>query len=77
LANLAEVETMTTTDPKYLVDGLGRKKAVLLNIGEYSRLLKRVEELEDALDLDKAVCGPHEFMDYSKIREGLVKEGKL
>ncbi len=68
---------MTTTDPKYLVDKQGRKKAVLLNIGEYSRLLKRVEELEDALDLDKAVHGHHEFKEYGKIREELHTEGLL
>jgi hypothetical protein len=72
-----EVKTMTTTDPKYLVDKQGKKKAVVLDIKEYSRLLKRVEELEDALDLDKAVRGPQEFKDYREIRKELVKEGKL
>jgi hypothetical protein len=68
---------MTTTDPKYLVDKQGRKKAVLLGIREYARLLKRVEELEDALDLDKAFRSPHEFKDYREIRKELVNEGKL
>lgn len=68
---------MTITNPKYLVDKQGRKKAVLLNIQEYSRLLKRVEELKDALDLDKAVHGPHEFKEYGKIREELHTEGLL
>jgi hypothetical protein len=74
---MGEVNNMTTTDPKYLVDERGRKKAVLLNIEEYSRLLKRVEELEDALDLDKAVQGPCEFKDYGDIREELLKEDRL
>ena len=68
---------MTITDPKYLVDKQGRKKAVLLNITEYSRLLKRVEELEDTLDLDKAKRGSQDFKDYREIREEIVREGRL
>jgi hypothetical protein len=67
---------MATIGPKYLVDKQGRKKAVLLNIKEYSNLLKRVEELEDALDLDEAACSNQEFKNYSEIREGLIKEGR-
>jgi hypothetical protein len=67
----------TTTDTKYLVDEKGRKKAVILNIKEYSRLLKRIEELEDTLDLDKAVRSGGKFRDYREIREQLIKEKRL
>ncbi|MBI4285480.1 MAG: hypothetical protein HY670_06225 [Chloroflexi bacterium] len=62
---------------KYLIDEKGRKKAVLLDIQEYARLLGRLEELEDALDLDKAVRTAGEFWDYREIREELRKEGRL
>ncbi len=68
---------MAITGPKYLIDKNGRKKAVLLNIAEYSRLLRRVEELEDALDLDKARRGSQDFKDYREIRAELVREGRL
>jgi hypothetical protein len=68
---------LTVTDPKYLVDKQGKKKAVLLNITEYSRLLKRVEELEDALDLEKARSGDQKFKNYLVVREELVREGRL
>ncbi len=68
---------MATTGAKYLIDATGRKKAVLLNIKEYFRLLTRVEELEDALDLDIAVRTTQEFKDYREIREELLKEGRL
>ncbi len=68
---------MTTTDTKYVVDEKGRKKAVLLNIREYSRLLARLEELEDALDLDEAVRQAQGFRDYREVREELHKEGRL
>lgn len=68
---------MTTNATKYLVDGKGRKKAVLLNIKEYSRLLARLEEMEDTLDLDKAIRQKQGFRDYREVREGLHKEGRL
>ncbi len=68
---------MTTTGAKYLIDKNGRKKAVLLDMKEYSRLLARMEELEDTLDLDTATRTAQEFKDYREIREELLKEGRL
>jgi hypothetical protein len=70
-------EKMTVNTTKYLVDEKGRKKAVLLNIKEYSRLLARLEEMEDTLDLDKAIRQKQGFRNYSEVREGLHKEGLL
>lgn len=66
-----------TTTIKYIVDKRGKRKAVLLDMKEYSRLLARLEELEDALYLDTAVRTAHEFRDYQQIRKDLVKEGRL
>ncbi|MBI2849599.1 MAG: hypothetical protein HYX80_00975 [Chloroflexi bacterium] len=66
-----------TTGVKYLVDKKGRKKAVLMDMKEYSRLVARMEELEDALDLDEAARTTQNFRDYREIREELVKEGRL
>ena len=65
-----------TTSTRYIVDEKGRKRAVLLNIKEYSRLLARLEELEDALDLDEAIRQEQGFLDYHEVREELGKEGK-
>jgi hypothetical protein len=66
-----------TITAKYIVDEKGRKKAILLDMKEYSRLLARMEELEDALDLDTAVRISREFRDYQQIRGELIKEGRL
>jgi PHD/YefM family antitoxin component YafN of YafNO toxin-antitoxin module len=71
------VNALTTIGTRYVVDKNGRKKAVLLNMKEYSRLLTRMEELEDALDLDTASRTAQEFRAYREIREELVKEGHL
>ena len=68
---------MTTTSARYIIDGKGKKKAIVLDIREYSRLLSRMEELEDALELDAAVRAVNEFRDYQEIREELLKEGRL
>ena len=68
---------MTTTGTTYVVDKRGRKKAVLLAIKEYSRLVSRLEELEDTLDLDEAVRTARSFRDYREVREDLKREGRL
>ena len=66
-----------TTNTSYIADEKGRKRAVLLNIREYSRLLARLEELEDALDLDEAIRQEQGFRDYHEVREELHEEGRL
>ena len=68
---------MTVTRVKFLVDKNGRKKAVLLDMKEYARLLARLEYLEDALDLEAATQTATEFRDYREIRSEVVEEGRL
>jgi hypothetical protein len=68
---------MVTNNAKYVIDKNGRKKAVLLDIKEYSRLLDRLEELEDTLDLDEGVRQSAGFRDYREIRQELLREGRL
>jgi len=72
-----EVNIMVNIGVRYLVDEKGKKKAVLLDVKEYSRLLARMEELEDTLDLDTATRNAQGFRDYREIREELLKEGRL
>ena len=54
--------------PMYVVDEQGRTKDVLLDIATYRALLKRIEELEDALELDETVRTETEFRLYETIR---------
>lgn len=61
----------------YIIDNRGRKKAVILSIKEFNRLMERTEELEDALALDEAIENAQEFTDYRQIREELKQEGRL
>ena len=67
---------MVKSKPQYLVDEKGRKKSVFLNIKEYRELLRRLEDLEDALELDEAVRTAEGFKDYQEVRGELEKERK-
>ncbi|HLF03921.1 MAG TPA: type II toxin-antitoxin system prevent-host-death family antitoxin [Dehalococcoidia bacterium] len=68
---------MPRTVTEYIVDSKGRKKAVVLPVKEFDRLMEHLEELEDALALDEAVGKAEEFTDYRQIREELKQEGRL
>ena len=61
-----------------IVDEKGKKKSVVLDLRDYLRLIEYLEDLEDALELDRAEREAKSFRDYYKeIRKELVHEGKL
>ena len=62
---------------RYIIDEKGKKKAVLMDIQEYHHVMRRLEDLEDALDLDIAVRETRSFKDYQSLRKELIKEGRL
>ena len=68
---------MLNVKPKYLVNERGRKTSVVLSMKDYQRLLQRLEDLEDALELDDAVETATGFRDYNEIRAELQREGKI
>ena len=67
----------TVVRPEFVVDIRGRTKSVLLSVSQYRRLLKHLEDLEDALELDKAVRTGKKFRDYAEIQVELRKAGRL
>ncbi|MBI2872365.1 MAG: hypothetical protein HYY00_04155 [Chloroflexi bacterium] len=68
---------MPRATTRYIVDERGRKKGIVLDLKEYRRLLKRLEEMEDTLDLDEAVRSAHSFADYETVRKEFKQEGRL
>lgn len=62
---------------KFLIDEKGKPLAVVLDIKTYRRLLQRLEDLEDALELDKARRTAKSFRDYEEIRAELKAAGQL
>ena len=68
---------MANTKPQVMV-GKGRQKDVLLvRRSHYRRLLRRIEDLEDALALDRAENNSQKLLDYSEVRTRLKRAGKL
>ncbi|MBM3333147.1 hypothetical protein FJY63_00635 [Candidatus Sumerlaeota bacterium] len=59
--------------PQFVVDDKGQKRSVLLSVADYERLLRRLEDLEDALALDDAVRTATRWRNYRDIRAELRK----
>ena len=68
---------MLDINPKYIVDDTGEKTAAVLTIKEYHLLIKRLEDLEDILEMDSVVETATDFRNYQAIRSDLQKEGRL
>ena len=68
---------MLSIKPKYLVNEKGRRTAAVLSMKDYRALMQRLEDLEDALELDEAVETATGFREYAEIREELQRDGKL
>ena len=68
---------MPRTKEKYLIDERGKKTAVVLDLATYKALLRHLEDLEDALDLDEAIRSAKSFRSYEEIRAELKSSGRL
>ena len=61
---------METFNEKYLVDGQGKRIAVLLDIKEYQKMLDELEELESIRQYDAAKSADDEAIPFDQaIRE--------
>jgi hypothetical protein len=56
---------------QYIISEKGEKKYVVLDMSQYQKLLKQIDDLEDALDLEKAVKEAKSFRNYKEIRKEL------
>ncbi len=61
----------------YIITENGKKKYVILGISQYRKLLEKIEDLEDALDLEKAIKEAKSFRNYDEIRKELRSKGKI
>jgi len=65
------------TAPKFVIGTSGRREAVLLDMGQYRRMLHKLEDLEDALSLDQAEKTSKKLVPYEDVRRRLKRSGKL
>jgi len=65
------------TASKFVVGTRGRREAVLLDMNQYRRMLQKLEDLEDALALDRAEKTSKKRAPYEEVRRRLMRAGKL
>jgi hypothetical protein len=68
---------MGNTKPQLTVRKSGQKDVLLVRRSHYRRLLRRIEDLEDALALDRAENNSKNLLDYAEVRKRLKRVGKL
>ena len=71
------IEAMAQSHPQYIIGADGRKRGVLLGVTHYRRLLRRIEDLEDLLTLDRAARSSGQLVPYETVRKRLKQAGKL
>ncbi len=71
------IQSMDTVKPKFVVSADGRKQGVVLVLRDYLRLMRRLEDLEDALALDRAEESSKKLLAYSSVRRRLARAHKL
>ena len=62
---------------EFLVSRTGKPKGVLLSIAEYRRLLRLFEDMEDALDLKRAIRTNKRFISHERLKSRLKMRGLL
>jgi PHD/YefM family antitoxin component YafN of YafNO toxin-antitoxin module len=61
---------MVTVNPQYVVDEKQQRRAVLISIDEWERILDDLEELEDVRAYDMAKTGPQNAVPFEQaVRE--------
>jgi PHD/YefM family antitoxin component YafN of YafNO toxin-antitoxin module len=65
---------MVTVHPQYVVDQNQQRKAVLLPLAEWERIVEDLEELDDIRAYDEAKSGPQDTVPFEQaMRE--IEEG--
>ena len=68
---------MANTKARVTVAKSGQNDLLLVRRSHYRRLLRRIEDLEDALTLDHAENKSKNLLDYAEVRKRLIRVGKL
>jgi len=60
--------------PKYIVEGSGKRSAVVLSISNYRRLLAAWEEVADAADFAQARRSAKKFVSPDELRRRVMRK---
>lgn len=67
---------MANAKARVTVGKSGQNDLLLVRRSHYRRLLRRIEDLEDALTLDRAENNSKNLLDYAEVRKRLKRGGK-
>ena len=68
---------MVTVHPEYVVDEKQQRKAVLLPVAEWERIVEELEELDDIRAFDRAKAGPQDSVPFEQaVREIRAEHGE-
>lgn len=62
---------------RYITNTKGKPLEVVLPAKEFKALLKYLEEIEDTLELEKAIKEAEEFVPWEEFKKGLRKSRKI
>ncbi|MDI6760427.1 MAG: hypothetical protein QMD05_06340 [Candidatus Brocadiaceae bacterium] len=62
---------------RYITDTEGKPSEVVIPVKEFKALLKHLEEMEDALELERAIKEAEELVPWEEFKKGLRKSGKV
>lgn len=62
------------SQPEYIINQKGNKKAVILTLKEYESIMELIEDLEDANDLLRAEREATSFSPYEEFRKTWTKD---
>ena len=71
------IASMRLGTPHFIIGADGRKRGVVLEVTHYRRLLRRIEDLDDTLTLDRVAQSSKKLVPYETVRKRLTRAGKL
>jgi len=71
------ITSTTQGSRQFIIGPDGRKRGVLLGVTHYRRLLRRIEDLEDTLTIDRAARSSRKLVSYETVRKRLKRAGNL
>jgi hypothetical protein len=64
----------TRVRANYVVDSMGRRKAVIVPVKEYERILRELEDLRDAQYVDEAEATAEGFVEIGELERSIKDE---
>ena len=64
----------TRVEANYIVDSKGRRRAVIVPVKEYERMLRELEDLRDAQYVDEAEATAEGYIELGELKRSIKDE---